>query len=116
MAGDRNNDFSDNAAGAVGPLVHPFFDREDGAECEPEQGDDPARVKNRGEQADVKDASRPADDAGSDRHQGETAAAHPNEKRERFPQRGRGQLKGGLVFARLDFARAAMHDPNKTAG
>ena len=113
MTGDRNNYFSDNAAGAVGPLVHPFFDRENGAECEPEQGDDPARVKNRSEQPDVKDASRPADDAGGDRHQGKTAAAHPNEKRERFPKCGRGELKCGLILSRLNLAGATAHDPDK---
>ena len=84
LADDRNNDFADDASGAFGPLVHPFFDRANGAEREPKQPDDPAGVENRGEQADVEKASRSANDAGRDRHQRERAAAHPKKKREWF--------------------------------
>jgi len=67
--------------------MHPFFDSANGAEHEPEQSGDRAGVENRGEHVDPEDATGLADDAGSDRHQGKCAAAHPKKKREGLADR-----------------------------
>ena len=115
MAGYRNNDSCGKAARAFGPLVHPFLDCANRAEHEPEQGDNPAGVKNRGEQADVKNASRPPDDASSYRHKGERAAAHPNKKRERFAKRRRDELQRRLMSVRLDLTGVSPNEPKKPA-
>ena len=87
VADDRSHYLADEAGRPIRPLPHSFFNRANGAENEPGQGDDPTGFENRGERADPEQASGPADNAGGDRHQRKRAAAHPQKKCDRFADR-----------------------------
>lgn len=50
------------------------------------------------------------------RHEGEEAADHPNDERERFPQRGGGEREPRLLLVRSDRAGCSPNDDGQRTG
>src|ERR1700730_8327545 len=92
-----------------------FLDRANRPKDQPEQSDNPPRVENACERAGPEKTGRTGNNASDNRHKCKAAAAHPEEKSDRFPNRSRTQRKPGLMPFRLDLARASPNNPENPA-